>query len=44
MNLNRDISIIEKIYNYCNEIDEYISKFLSAIAVISSSSSCLRDR
>jgi hypothetical protein len=22
MNLNRDLNIIEKIYNYCNQIDE----------------------
>lgn len=27
MNLNRDISIIEKIYNYCNEIDEAHNTF-----------------
>ena len=25
MNLNRDISIIEKIYNYCNEISLMIT-------------------
>lgn len=27
MNLNRDIGIIEKIYNYCNEIDEAHNSF-----------------
>ena len=27
MNLNRDISIIEKIYNYCNEIHEAHNTF-----------------